>query len=403
MSYPIFNPAYGLKGTLDVFVDKSGNDTFGTGSPENPYLTIVKALSTITDSSTTLRYAIRIGAGRFDEVSNIIMKPYTYLVGQGRGATRITVTSGTPLITINAACATGIQRVGFFNFLVSGNTNMSFPLQTLNPSIAANAFTFELNSVTHNNDIKWKGRAFTDLMDWHDGEFFQLNPGGIAIPMEFTVPSGTWKSCQFYAGGSPTINFNDTGRLGSLSANMAIYDTNIDNNATIVNTVPDAIPAFLFFIYRSAPAQISITGAGPATPITIDMDDASIPQVQNITLINGTITRLTGTSAINYTTAPTLIAHAGGGQALATPITTDYSIFTIVALAGDSGIIPSGLKYNGQVGIKVKNIGANSMNIFPQPGQQIDALGVNNPYALASGASVEFIATSAIQWSSFMP
>jgi hypothetical protein len=98
-----------------------------------------------------------------------------------------------------------------------------------------------------------------------------------------------------------------------------------------------------------------------------------------------------------------LTAHAGGLQPLATPITSTYSRFTVVASAGDSAVLPpaaGGLEYI------VKNAHAtNSMNIFPAAatqggfrgdgpnipaGDSINALGANVAFALAAGKAVRF-------------
>jgi hypothetical protein len=101
-----------------------------------------------------------------------------------------------------------------------------------------------------------------------------------------------------------------------------------------------------------------------------------------------------------------LVAHAGGLQALATPITTTYSRFTVVASAGDSALLPPaapGLDY------LVKNATVTSMNIFPAgvtqggfrgdgpnipAGDQINVLGVNTAFALGAGKAVRFFCVS---------
>src|ERR1700682_6453153 len=59
-----------------------------------------------------------------------------------------------------------------------------------------------------------------------------------------------------------------------------------------------------------------------------------------------------------------LTALAGGAQVGATPIVRTFSRFTTVATAGDSALLPSasaGLYYT------LKNAGAQSMNVFPNP------------------------------------
>jgi hypothetical protein len=98
-----------------------------------------------------------------------------------------------------------------------------------------------------------------------------------------------------------------------------------------------------------------------------------------------------------------LTAQAGGGQALATPITRTYSRFTVVASPNDSAVLPPaapGLEY------VVKNAHAtNSMNIFPAAasqggfrgdgpnipaGDSINALGANVAFALPATKAVRF-------------
>jgi hypothetical protein len=68
--------------TQMVYVNKNGSDTTGLGSINEPYLTIVKALSTILDATTTKRYTVEVGAGRFDEIGDIALVPYVWIIGR---------------------------------------------------------------------------------------------------------------------------------------------------------------------------------------------------------------------------------------------------------------------------------------------------------------------------------
>jgi hypothetical protein len=100
----------------------------------------------------------------------------------------------------------------------------------------------------------------------------------------------------------------------------------------------------------------------------------------------------------------TLTAHAGGGQALATPIAATYARFSVVAAAGDSSILPvavPGLRYH------VKNAGANPMNIFPQstPNPQILGLtdtingaAANVAFSLPAGRAAIFFCAAPTFW-----
>jgi hypothetical protein len=90
-------------------------------------------------------------------------------------------------------------------------------------------------------------------------------------------------------------------------------------------------------------------------------------------------------------------AFAGGGQANATILTKLINLITVCAAPGDSVRVaaPQGGKW-----FAIVNGTANSCNIFPQAGAQIDLLGVNNPLAMASGTKYLF-ACSGTNWASF--
>lgn len=101
-----------------------------------------------------------------------------------------------------------------------------------------------------------------------------------------------------------------------------------------------------------------------------------------------------------FSAADGLVAHAGGGQASATPITTQMSRFITVATAADSAVLPAsvpGMSYT------VSNAAAaNSMNIFPATGEIINALSANAAFAIAAGKTCEFVCMKTGQWHSLL-
>jgi len=80
-------------------------------------------------------------------------------------------------------------------------------------------------------------------------------------------------------------------------------------------------------------------------------------------------------------TADGLVAFAGGGQSSATPLRVGINRFT-VAGANDSAKLPV-----SQPGISVVviNASANSLNVFPASGEQINAAGANAAFAVTTG------------------
>jgi hypothetical protein len=100
---------------------------------------------------------------------------------------------------------------------------------------------------------------------------------------------------------------------------------------------------------------------------------------------------------VSYANA--LTAHAGGGQGSATPITTCIARFTTVATAADSAVLPVS---SPGMQITVTNAGANSMNLFPNGTEQINALGASAAFAIAAGKTASLSCAVAGQWHSVL-
>lgn len=93
-----------------------------------------------------------------------------------------------------------------------------------------------------------------------------------------------------------------------------------------------------------------------------------------------------------------IIAHSGGGQADATQLKPGINIIITAAAPADSVVLPNDVL--GQTSIVI-NLAANSVNIYPYPGDAIDNGATDAPYALASGSRVIFIGTKRLKWNSF--
>lgn len=102
-----------------------------------------------------------------------------------------------------------------------------------------------------------------------------------------------------------------------------------------------------------------------------------------------------------------IVAFAGGGQSNAVQLDSAYNRVITVATGNDSVKLPScqtGLSNTGvsnpavptgnSVGLIVwvtNAAAANSLNIFPQPSQSINALSANAAYAMAANKTSQFI------------
>lgn len=82
-----------------------------------------------------------------------------------------------------------------------------------------------------------------------------------------------------------------------------------------------------------------------------------------------------------------LTAFAGGGQASATALTGAVNVVSTVGSAGDSvllPIVPLGAE------VTIKNTSANSLNVFPRSGGNIDGASADAAEALAAGVGAIF-------------
>jgi hypothetical protein len=83
---------------------------------------------------------------------------------------------------------------------------------------------------------------------------------------------------------------------------------------------------------------------------------------------------------------------AGTTQGTATPITTEITLVS----SGTGGVALRTAQV-GMVAVVINTSGA-AVNVYPAVGAQINALGLNNPLAVATGSVTNFYATSTSQW-----
>lgn len=108
-----------------------------------------------------------------------------------------------------------------------------------------------------------------------------------------------------------------------------------------------------------------------------------------------------------FSVTDSITAFAGGGQTSAVLLDSAYNRVTTVASANDSVKLPScrtGASNTGPIGPGVPSgnttgltlyvtnaAAANSMNVFPQTGESINALAANAAYAMAANKTAQFL------------
>lgn len=94
-----------------------------------------------------------------------------------------------------------------------------------------------------------------------------------------------------------------------------------------------------------------------------------------------------------------IAAYAGGGQANATQLTKKVNSITTCASDHDSVKLPTGVP---GMTVYLVNATAKILDVYPATGGQINLLGVNNPYSVASGKVVGFGCAIANGWAALL-
>ena len=118
-----------------------------------------------------------------------------------------------------------------------------------------------------------------------------------------------------------------------------------------------------------------------------------------VNALKGHVAELAGlalSGPLELEAAGALTAHAGGGQASALQLAASINIVTTVATAADSVKLPDAIA--GSVVIVKNAAAANSMNVYPQSGEIINALAADAAYALAAAKAAVFFCGVAGTW-----
>lgn len=95
-----------------------------------------------------------------------------------------------------------------------------------------------------------------------------------------------------------------------------------------------------------------------------------------------------------------ITANAGGGQTNGVLIAADITRVTTVASANDSMLLPASTP--GSEVTVINAAASNSMNVFPQSGDAINAIGANGAFAVTAGKTATFYCAVAGQWHSIL-
>lgn len=297
------------------YVSKGGNDSTGNGSVGSPYLTVGKALTSITDASPTKKYNILVGPGDYAE--NLVLKANVFIQGSGPIATRITGTT----LNINDATwnvAAADNRSGFQDITISATCTFDFTAQTNNTDgklYFFNIRTAAAWTVTANNSI--------NQLIVHDSQLFgTLTLNG----MNTFLTGATWQS------GNIVVNSSS---IAGIPATLTVAGGRITGNITGTWTSNSAVTLNLAGLSIGPSTILTATGAS----CTVNANDGSLPVPANRSFTSSAVlTRLNDNFAGGLLSATTNVSVSAAtapsaGQALiatSSTVASWASVFTLV-------------------------------------------------------------------------
>ena len=249
-----------------VYVSKAGNDSTGNGSSGQPYLTIGKAMSIITDASVTKRYAISVAPGVYTE--NVVLLANVFI--QGYYNVSLPKIAGTIALDPTSFAINADQRSGITGINISGATLLDFQ------GIGSYQGTFYARDCSFNSLLTANADSNITQTFFENCQFF----GGATL----NACNNTFLSCIIW-GGNLTFNSSVTygdGILfcvgGALEGNLVINGTGrssqvelnsfrVDGTASITGDATTLVS----YTAGSLPSSYTVSG----TPVITRLDDCS--------------------------------------------------------------------------------------------------------------------------------
>lgn len=295
-----------------LYVSKDGNDSTATGSFNKPYLTVTKALSTITTATGTDPYWVIVGPGSFTETAPFSIKDNVAILGSGMDETTI-ASSDASLIRYRPAAA-GSKRARLHNLTISGGIDFTAdPAATVAATLTCHRVNFT-GSAAH--IFKARSGSISDRWELYDcltgsGSFTQ-NGGilnGVGSRMVAVVVSS--RNCS---GGLPSIdstksqNYNFTGGGQQLSLTIDgityVYTTALSGAAQTAAQVATDLNTSA----RWSPSKPVTAAAATASGFFTNLGLSN--QVVNIT-VDSALLPNAALMTVNASTAATLIGFEG--------------------------------------------------------------------------------------------
>lgn len=172
--------------------------------------------------------------------------------------------------------------------------------------------------------------------------------------------------------------------------------------------LPQALPGMDLMIINDAANTMTVWPFGTDTIDKLAVNTAILQMGQSVVIYvcmsagnwrtEGLATGFGGSGLQTISGQDGLTAKAGGGQGGGPVINRMVNRITTVATIGDSVTLPASVP--GMQIIIINAAAANSMNVFPAVGEQINVAGTNAAFAMAgaAGKAEQFVCVTAGQW-----
>jgi hypothetical protein len=143
------------------------------------------------------------------------------------------------------------------------------------------------------------------------------------------------------------------------------------------------------------PGLLIANNLSDVASLSTTLTNLGLAPASNVTFASLTTTGVNKTSSANG-----LTAFSGGGQGSALQLAASINRVTTVAASNDSVKLP--VSTAGSKCTVINSAASNSMNVFPQSGDQINALGANVAFAMIANKAADFYCAVAGQWNAVL-
>jgi hypothetical protein len=310
--------------------------------------------------------------------------------------------------------STGANVNGYLNVAgattISGNTGLGASTGT-SPVLAGNYGSPLIGKLYIGDGTGWNfrfasrvGSADTDRITFFDNgnvAFTNAVSGITTLSATATITGGNLATAGTLSAGG-NANIGNIGTAGLITATGNIGGSNLNTTGVVsasrlISTVAVGTAPFTVTSTTQV-ANLNVATAGTAGTVTTAAQ-GNITSVGTLTTVsvsgNANIANINlNAGGFLLKSVQTAISAAGNVQGNATALSNSINIVSTVSV-GNGVRLPTAIT---GMEVKIINLSANSLAVYPATNGIINALAANAAFTLGANSRLEFIATSTTQW-----